>query len=213
MELILTMRPYFWSSIRGIAAEVQKAYHGRSRVLSLGMAEQMLEPVEPGGFGRGFGLLRIDEARYFAHNGWDAGFCALLLAHRTAGYGIAVTINSNHPELMNEIVRAVAQEYGWAGYKVYSERPLPEIAIERYAGRYRFQDERTFTVFVEEGRLFLRHTGGSPEELLYVGGGRYMRRERPAPVTFAEEDGEVMVRFVLDDGGLQTHRRLAGDEE
>ena len=56
-------------------------------------------------------------AIYFQHGGWNEGFCAALVAHQDAGYGVAVTINSNHPEFLEEVIRAVGAAYGWDGYE------------------------------------------------------------------------------------------------
>jgi CubicO group peptidase (beta-lactamase class C family) len=193
------------------AIEVQLALRGESDVLDRATAEKLVEPVTDG-YGRGFGLSRRDRAPYFGHGGWDEGFCASLTAHRTAGYGAVVMINSNHPQLAEEIIRGIAEEYGWAGYAPYPKLEMQQAALELYPGRYRYNAEQAFTIERCGGRLFMQYAGGEEEELSNVGDGRYVRRERPTPITFTVEDSVATFHFVLDDGSRQTHQRMADDE-
>jgi CubicO group peptidase (beta-lactamase class C family) len=194
------------------AVEVQRALQGKGKLMSREMAANMVEPVADD-FGRGWGLRRRGDAHYFSHGGWDEGFCAVLTAHRDDGYGAAVMINSNHPDFGSEVVRAVAYAYEWDGYEIYDKMAVPEAALEHYTGRYRYNAELAFSIYREGDRLFLRYVGGEPEEMLYVGDGRFMRRERSDPITFTDGDGEVAMNFVLNDGGLQSHPRLTENEK
>ena len=194
------------------AIEVQLALRGDSDVLDRATAEKLVEPVT-GGYGRGFGLSRRDRAPYFGHNGWDAGFCASLTAHRTAGYGAVVMINSNHPQLMDEIIRGIAQEYGWAGYAPYPKLEVPQEALERYPGRYRYNAEQAFTIERREDRLFMQYAGGDAHELHNVGEARYVRREQPWPITFTVEGSVATFHFIQRDGSPQNHHRMADDEQ
>lgn len=193
------------------AIEVQLALRGDSDVLDRATAEKLVEPVT-GGYGRGFGLSRRDRAPYFGHGGWDAGFCASLTAHRTAGYGAVVMINSNHPQLTDEILRAIAEEYGWAGYAPYPKLEVPQAALELYPGRYRYNAEQAFTIERRGDRLFMHYAGGEAQELHNVGDGRYVRRERTTPITFTVEDSVATFHFITGDGSRQTHQRMVDDE-
>ena len=193
------------------AIEVQLALRGDSDVLDRATAEKLVEPVT-GGYGRGFGLSRRDRAPYFGHNGWDAGFCASLTAHRTAGYGAVVMINSNHPQLMDEIIRGIGEEYGWAGYAPYPKLEVQQAALELYPGRYRYNAELAFTIERRGDRLFIHYFGEEAQELHNVGNGRYVRRERTAPITFTVEDSVATFHFVTGDDSRQTHQRMADDE-
>ncbi len=181
-------------------------------MLDRATAEKLVEPVT-GGYGRGFGLSRRDRAPYFGHGGWDAGFCARLTAHRTAGYGAVVMINSNHPQLMDEIIRGIAQEYGWAGYAPYPKLEVPQEALERYPGRYRYNAEQAFTIERREDRLFMQYAGGDAHELHNVGEARYVRREQPWPITFTVEGSVATFHFIQRDGSPQNHHRMADDEQ
>ncbi|MEM7244443.1 MAG: serine hydrolase [Acidobacteriota bacterium] len=193
------------------AIEVQLALRGNSDVLDRATAEKMVEPVTSG-YGRGFQLSRRERASYFSHGGWDEGFCAELIAHRTAGYGAVVMINSNHPELMQEIIRGIAEEYGWAGYGAHPKLAMPQAALETYPGRYRYNAEQAFTVERRDDRLFMQYVGGQAQELHPLGDGRFQRRERTAPIRFTVESSVPTFHFITGSGSLQTHRRLADGE-
>jgi len=194
-----------------LAVEVQHALRGEGRQMSRETAHLMLDPVD-GGYALGWGIDQRGEATYFQHGGWDEGFCAQLTAHRDAGYGVAVMINSNHPQFLAEVVNAVAHEYEWAGYEVYEPQPVPVAFLASAPGRYRYNAELAVRVYREDDRLFLRYAGDEPEELLHVGDDRFMRRGRTAAIVFATVDGEVALNFVLGSGGFQTHVRLADNE-
>ncbi len=190
------------------AADVQQALTGNSDVLSKAMAEAMVEPVDPT-FGRGFALASREGHRYFEHGGWDEGFCAQLTASWDAGVGVAVMINSNHPQFLDEVVKSVAIAYEWPGYRDLKQQPIPANALSSYPGRYRYSDEQSITVSADEGRLFMQYVGEAPQELLHIGDNIFARRERGAQVTFSEREGSMLFEFVIDDENRQSHERLA----
>lgn len=191
------------------AVEVQRALAGESEVLSREMAARMVEPVVPD-FGRGFAIGERDGHAYFSHGGWDEGFCARLVASRDGGHGVAVMINSNHPAILDEIVQAVAIEYSWPGYREHEPLPIPPETVATYAGRYRYNGELSFRIFAQDGRLFMQYVGSAPEEMIRVGDGRFVRRERPAPILLTLEDGAPTFHF--DGGERQSHERLPEGE-
>ena len=191
--------------------EVQLAIQGKSKVLSRAMAEAMLEPVVPQS-GRGFGIEDRDGTLYFRHGGWDEGFCAQVTAHRDRGDGVAIMINSNHPDFLDEVVRAVAVAYNWNGYGVLDKQPIPKIALETYTGRYRYNAEQSFTISKKGKQLFMQYVGWKPQELLYTGDGIYVRRERGGKITFAQEDDALVFQFLLGGDERQTHALMGKDE-
>lgn len=193
------------------AAEVQLALHGESDVIDQVTAEQMVEQVTDSN-GRGLFLSRVERAPYFGHGGWDEGFCASLTAHRTAGYGAVVMINSNHPQLMDEIIRGIAQEFGWAGYAPHPKLDVPRESLDIYPGRYRYNAETSFTVERRGDRLFMQYAGGDAMEMHHVGEGRYYRRENLFPIMFTGSDADVAFHFINIDGAHQSHRRMADNE-
>ena len=93
--------------------DVQESWQGSvGRLLEPETARLMLEPVM-GNYGLGFQIMSRDRD-HFGHGGSNAGFKAGLQASMEGGSGIAVMTNGDRgSDLANEIVRAVAVEYGW----------------------------------------------------------------------------------------------------
>lgn len=191
---------------------MRDALRGDSPLLKASTATSMLQP-RLGDYGLGFGLSKVNGEAYFGHNGWDEGFCTLLIAHRRKGVGVAIMINANQPELMEEIKRAVAFTYDWPGYIEYRSRPIKQSALERALGRYRYNAEQVVEISAEKGRLFLTYGGEARTELFAVGKNRYFRRDREAAIRFqSNEAGQPELAFELPDGSLQRHPRLADDD-
>ena len=189
------------------AIEIQLALKGKGKALHRETAEKMMAPITPSG-SRGFGLINLDGETYFEHGGWDEGFCAQLIAHRDKGYGVVVMINSNHPELMNELIQGVGLEYGWTGYKQHSQRPIPDEWLEKAPGRYRYSGDQAIVIKRNDGQLFMHYYGQEPWELIYTGDQRFVRREQRTPIAFTEKDGQITFNFILANGERQGHQRL-----
>lgn len=100
------------------AIEIQNSLAGKSnRVLSQKMTAEMLTPgIET--FGLGLFLGEPGDARKsFRHSGGNQGFRNMLFAYNTTGQGAVVMTNSdNGGELVEQVLRAIAREYGWTNY-------------------------------------------------------------------------------------------------
>ena len=83
----------------------------KSMVLSQSMANKMLTPFVSKKVGLGFFIKK--QGSYFGHGGWDEGFSADLIAHKTRGYGVVIMTNSNHPAFIKELKNRVANYYQW----------------------------------------------------------------------------------------------------
>jgi CubicO group peptidase (beta-lactamase class C family) len=97
------------------AIELQLAVQGRSaRVLTQGVAQEMITPVGVGPYAVGFGMLKIGEGWYFTHGGSNFGFQCDLTAHRSKGYGAVIMTNSDSGSaLIPELLRLIQVEYKW----------------------------------------------------------------------------------------------------
>ena len=94
---------------------------------------------------------------------------------------------------------------------------MPEKMLNEYTGRYHYNAAIPVVVTSQQGKLFLNYPGAQAAELIYTGDDLFMRRNRPAPIKFTnnEKAGDEMAtqfNFVLGDDEYQTHRRLAADE-
>ena len=174
------------------AIEVQLSLQGRSnKVLSKALVERMVTPFPPSSFmGLGFfNQRRGGQQIYFGHNGADEGFRADMLLHREKGYGAVVMVNSDTGQIMDEIFRAIAREYGWDEY-LPAEVETIAVAPERlagYAGRYLINPDHVLNVTLEGGRLFAQHTRGAKSELFPISETTFIRQDAPLRLTFAPD--------------------------
>jgi CubicO group peptidase (beta-lactamase class C family) len=196
------------------AIEMQKALAGNSKLLQQSSARAMLEVQADAPYGRGFALTDVNGERYFGHNGWDEGFCALLLAHPDQGIGVVVMINANQPALMREIQQAVAFAYQWPGFREYTSAALSEFARETAPGRYRYNGEQLATVVQEDEKLYLELAGETRTELVPIGDERYLRRERPGEITLGiNNQGLQELSIEARAGQWQRHPQLQADQK
>jgi CubicO group peptidase (beta-lactamase class C family) len=144
------------------ALALQHALEGRPGFLSAATVDQMLTPPLPGSdYGLGIGVKGTGADLQLSHSGANAGFLCSLVAYPRTGRGAVVMANSdNGGELITEILRALAREYGWPDYQVAEKSAIslaPE-ALDPFIGRYERED--TTLVFSRSGgRFYLRATG------------------------------------------------------
>ncbi|MEW6131116.1 MAG: serine hydrolase [Acidobacteriota bacterium] len=122
-----------------LAIEVQKAKLGKSaRLLSQAMTEQMLTRQFQN-WGLGFNLEGKDNKATFGHGGANEGFRCQLTAFVNGGQGAVVMTNSDTGgALAQEIIRAIAAEYGWAQSFII-EREVASVdakVYQTYVGEY-----------------------------------------------------------------------------
>ncbi|HEX8147113.1 MAG TPA: serine hydrolase [Pyrinomonadaceae bacterium] len=180
--------------------EVQLSLQGKSnKVLSKATAERMVTPFVGADNGLGFFVQKRGQQLYFGHDGADEGFRAQLLVHREKGYGAVVMVNSDNGQIIGEIFRAVAREYGWDEF-LPPEVETVSVAPERlasYAGRYLFNPDRVLNVTAEGGRLFVEPTQGSKVELFPVSETTFVRLDTPVRATFVPAAGDAPAKVLL----------------
>ena len=132
--------------------------------------------------GLGFFIEKHGNALYFGHGGADEGFRAELLVSRDKGYGIAVMANSDNGQILREVIRSVAREYGWdeflpAPYELIS---LNAAQLEGFTGRFQINPDRILTITTAPGaiaKLLAQPTGDPPVELLPISETTFIRRD------------------------------------
>jgi len=207
------------------AIEVQLSLAGRSnKVLSKQSVETMtssfMEDV-----GLGFFIEKHGNALYFGHGGADEGFRAELLVSRDKGYGVAVMVNSDNGQILREVIRGVAREYGWdeflpAPYEIIS---LDAAKLAPLSGRYQVNPDRVLTVIsstTKTGphaitRLSALPTGDTPFDLLPISETTFIRRDSPLKYTFVRPEGsttgDYQLQIIGQEGGSLQTRRLTAD--
>jgi CubicO group peptidase (beta-lactamase class C family) len=152
------------SDLCRVIFEIQKP----GKVLKPATVREMLTAVLDN-YGLGFSLGETQGRKSFSHGGSNEGFKCMLFAYRDSGAGVVVMTNGDRGGgLANEILAAIAAEYGWPDFKP-RERSVVRVDVETlqsYAGKYKFPGGPLITVTVEQGRLYAQAPDGSRRELL-----------------------------------------------
>ena len=169
------------SDLARFAIAIQKSLRGGpGGILEPETARAMVTPVREEA-GLGFFMQNVDGPLYFGHNGADEGFQAMLVASRDGGYGAAVMVNSdNGAAVAQEILRAIAQEYGWEGYvdTPVTAVNLTEDQLAGYSGRFAIGPHQVATLFVRDGGLWVHPTLDETARMIPLGDDRFLYESR-----------------------------------
>lgn len=97
------------------AIDIQRSLRGDAgRILTRGMARDMMFPAGVGPWGLGLHLNRTGEGWYFMHTGSNWGFHSELLVHVSKGYGAVIMTNGDAGvPLLRQLREIIHREYGW----------------------------------------------------------------------------------------------------
>ena len=179
------------------AIEVEKAYRGQSKLLPQSLAREMLTYQSDEIYGLGFALGGRGGAPRFWHSGANGGYQSQFDAFPDVGEGAAVMTDGAHGlGLVLEILRAIAEEYGWPGDRMETHT-LAEVnptALRMYTGVYLFSGLFKMVVTLNNGQLYLQYGpfGDKPQELLPESETRFFMTRAPFEIEFQHEaDGSV----------------------
>jgi CubicO group peptidase (beta-lactamase class C family) len=183
------------------AIELQESYKGKSNlVLSVAMTRQMLTK-QLGGYGLGLWLGGREKVTNFSHAGQNEGFTCILVAYLDTGQGAVIMTNGDRGSgLFNEILRAIAREYGWPDYQP-TEKTVADVnpAVYRsYVGEYDANGIRA-TITTDGEQLFAFASPLGPKRV---------RLYPSAEDRFFLLDQDVDLRFVKDTQGHVTEMRV-----
>lgn len=104
-----------------------RAYRGESEAFLSSSAAQEMVKVVVGETGLGFGIHGTGPDLRMSHGGWSHGYRSYLIFFPESGEGLVAIANgdSGH-NLIDDILRTVAEERGWVGL---SERNVKKLAI------------------------------------------------------------------------------------
>jgi len=139
--------------------EVQKARLGKSnKVLSANSTKLMLTP-EIDNVALGWMVDGKDDSARFSFSGANVGYKCRMLSYLNQGKGVVVMTNSeNGAELITEIMRSVAAEYGWPDFHP-RERVIVKVdpaIYDSYVGEYEIAPGFILFVSREGDKLFSR---------------------------------------------------------
>ncbi|HEX2122340.1 MAG TPA: serine hydrolase domain-containing protein [Thermoanaerobaculia bacterium] len=188
------------SDLARVIVEMHDALNGReSRVLSIDGARLMLTPRLQAGptsrIGIGFFIEDRRGSKYFGHDGVDEGFDAMLTATIDGSKGLVMMANSNGSfNLMAEVARAVAREYGWPGALNVAppvQQRVPEELLTRVPGRYRVDANRVVSISRKDDALEIETLLG-PQRLYLLTDGTFARGDRDERFRPADAGLEVI---------------------
>ncbi len=187
--------------------EIQRAAQGRSTVLTAAMAREMIT-VQKGSYGLGLSIDGSGLSASFGHGGSNAGFKCHMTAFVDGGRGAVVMTNGDQGgRLANEIMRAVAAEYGWPSFKPRQKTvvAVDPAALAPLAGRYELRPGRVLTVAAEGGALIVID-GAQRIELFPESPTRYFDLVEEHDLEFVKgADGRIM-HMLID--GIQPAKRI-----
>jgi CubicO group peptidase (beta-lactamase class C family) len=107
-----------WTTPRDLARfaiELQRIAVGRSRKgITQDLAAEMLR-LHRDNWGLGISVAGAGASARFSHGGANAGFRCYVMSYRNSASGVAIMTNSDTGDaILEDLVRAVAREYGWA---------------------------------------------------------------------------------------------------
>lgn len=181
-----------WTSAGDLARlliDLQASAAGKTgHRLSPAMTREMMTPVKDN-WGLGLAIFR-DGVPRFGHDGVNPGFESFMAAYVGKGDGIVVLTNGGDGRrLTNEVVRAVAADYGWPDIAAPAteEKTLSLTELSKAAGRFAGGGLNVDLEARPEG-LFARLVGASQFERLVA----------LSPTRFRSESLGVTVEFAPD---------------
>jgi CubicO group peptidase (beta-lactamase class C family) len=175
------------SDVAKLMLALQRSAAGQPHsLLSAASARQMMTPVLDG-YGLGLELDHDGPQPTFAHSGSNLGYKAMAFAYAGSGKGAVVMTNGDYGgQLVDEILRAIAVEYGWPDYRQQVKAAVPHPAhLERYAGEYSIGG-LPLLVTAENGKLYVeaRPLGPQKLELIPESDERFFLREKNSTLSF-----------------------------
>ena len=120
-----------------------------------------------GNWGLGIGLNGKEKVTSFTQGGSNEGYKCILFAYLEIGQGAVVMTNGDHGSpLFNEILRAIAREYGWPDYQL-TEKAVAQVdpaSYQSYIGEYD-SGGIPVTITTEAGQLYILASPLGPQRV------------------------------------------------
>lgn len=155
--------------------------------LSPKMTNEMLTPTKDNwGLGP---ALHLHGAKRFGHDGLNEGYQSFMIAYVDRGEGVVVlTSGGSGRKLIDEVVRAVATDYGWSDIAAPAtqEVSIAESDLALAAGYFAGADLRVMLEAKPEG-LFAHLGGPSPERLQVLSRTRFRSETMGVIIEFNDD--------------------------
>jgi CubicO group peptidase (beta-lactamase class C family) len=187
--------------------EIAKARRGESAVLSKALALEMTTPRKSD-YGLGLGLTGQGREAGFGHGGSNEGFRCQMTAFFEGGRGAVVMTNGDQGGFVaDEVLRAVAGEYGWPSFKPVEKKvaTVDAKALAALEGSYQLRPDHVLGVKLEGGTLFIID-GSYKVELVPESETRFFENDEGHTLDFVKGPDGRATHMVID-GQLKAPRR------
>jgi CubicO group peptidase (beta-lactamase class C family) len=153
------------------AIEMEKEYDGQSsKILSQKMIRKMLSKQKDD-WGLGVAVEGEGATLHFSHSGGNEGYRCFFVDYPVRHEGMAVMTNSDSgPQVYDEVLRAIAKEYGWPDYQPveHAVANVDPKALESYVGTYESKEAPKATVTLHDGKLYFQAEPLGPDPQLIL---------------------------------------------
>jgi len=185
---------------------MQRAARGAPSPLPSALVREMMTLQAPTQ-GIGVGLKGAPVPFRFSHTGSNVGYKAIMLGFLDQPRGAVILTNGDGgSDLMNELVRAIAEEYGWNDMRPVVRTPVAvdSLRLRAAVGRYTRDDGRgAFELTWRDGALYAAPAGRAPQRM-------YAQQDSAGVITMGFLfDAELRVMLQADATGVITTLRWA----
>jgi peroxiredoxin len=175
----------------------------------------MLTPPGPGEYGLGLAVGGQAGHRYFSHGGSNAGYQCFLAAYEDGDGAVIMTNGDGGDLLEQEILRAIATEYGWPDFRPV-ERTVAAVdpkSFDALVGSYRLSPKILCTITQAGGQLFTQLTGQERFQLFPHSEREYFLTVVDARVTFSPDVDGHPPELTINQNGHEVRLKRLSDAE
>lgn len=190
--------------------EIQLAYKGRSaKVLNRFYTRMQLTPYLSNA-GPGVFIDSADNTKYFQHGGATIGFQSQYYGSFDGGNGVVIMANSDHNEIISEIVNSVARVYGFKGLSqsvIKNVVTLSDAELQSYAGNYQVGPNFSLTIEKKDNQLYARIPGRPMVKLFPESSAIFFIMEAPIAFEFVKSANGAVTGVILNEKGHKTEAK------
>lgn len=190
------------SDLARYAIDIQASLSGQpNRVLSMGMAGEMLTPLLEN-YGLGLAIRGTAKTPCFCHSGRNVGYCCFLVAYNKGDGAVIMTNGDNGATLCEEILRTIATECKWPDFQPPMRREItvPPKTMKRYLGTYELEPGFEIVIMLEGNQLFSQATRQSKYPLFAESETKFFWKVSDAEIEFVRNDKGAVTHLVLHQG-------------
>jgi CubicO group peptidase (beta-lactamase class C family) len=196
------------SDLARFAINLQETLSGKSKgVLSREMAVRMTTNVmSRSNYGLGLELGGIESNPHFGHSGVNAGFQNYFVAYHNGDGAVIMTNSDTGRMIINDILRAIANEYGWPDFKSTIRKRIsvsPDV-LNQYTGVYQLEPNVNLEVTLKDNQLMAQATGQYKFALYAMSETRFFPTVVKAEVEFIKDESGKVTHLIFSQGGNNT---------